>query len=353
MDASSLPANFASTANALEELSFSAKDTLLVVDDFAPTGGVGDNALHGIAERLFRASGNHQGRSRMGGRGQLRASRPPRTLLLATGEEVPRGHSLRARLLIVELKRGEVDRATLNRCQRAGEDGRLAVAMGGYLAWIACRYEELQGRLHKRVCELRSLAHDDSSPIHARLPVTLAELQTGWEIGLQFASDIGAISSREQAQLERRGRTALAELAVLQAPHHQVSDPALRFLSLLQVALADGHAHVADRLGRTPDSPKYWGWRQAGQVWAPQGTCIGWLKEGDLFLEPAGSYQVAQRTAGAERLSIGAQTLRRRLREHGLLASVDVGRERLLVRRTLEGAPREVLHLKASDLVPG
>jgi hypothetical protein len=88
-------------------------------------------------------------------------------------------------------------------------------------------------------------------------------------------------------------------------------------------------------------------------VWAPQGTCIGWLKEGDLFLEPAGSYQVAQRTAGAERLSIGAQTLRRRLRERGLLASVDVGREMLLVRRTLEGAPREVLHLKASDLVPG
>jgi hypothetical protein len=41
------------------------------------------------------------------------------------------------------------------------------------------------------------------------------------------------------------------------------------------------------------------------------------------------------------------------LREHGLLASVDVGREMLLVRRTLEGAPREVLHLKASDLVPG
>jgi hypothetical protein len=35
------------------------------------------------------------------------------------------------------------------------------------------------------------------------------------------------------------------------------------------------------------------------------------------------------------------------------LASVDVGREMLLVRRTLEGVPREVLHLKASDLVPG
>jgi len=104
----------------------------MVVDDFAPTGGVGDNAPHGIAERLFRAVGKHQGRSRMGGRGQLRSPRPPRALLLATGEEVPRGHSLRARLLIVELRPGDVDQAMLKRCQRnrarwtiGRRDGRL------------------------------------------------------------------------------------------------------------------------------------------------------------------------------------------------------------------------------------
>jgi hypothetical protein len=38
MGASHLPANFASTANALEEIAFAAKDALLVVDDFAPAG---------------------------------------------------------------------------------------------------------------------------------------------------------------------------------------------------------------------------------------------------------------------------------------------------------------------------
>ena len=42
MEASRLPANFASTGNALELLAFSAKDALLVVDDFAPQGGTGD-----------------------------------------------------------------------------------------------------------------------------------------------------------------------------------------------------------------------------------------------------------------------------------------------------------------------
>ena len=99
MDATHLPANFASTANALEELAFSAKDTLLVVDDFAPTGAGSDSALHGIAERLFRAAGNHQGRAEWAARG---VGAPPATTCTGAGdgEEVPRGHSLRARLLM-------------------------------------------------------------------------------------------------------------------------------------------------------------------------------------------------------------------------------------------------------------
>jgi hypothetical protein len=112
--------------------------------------------LQAIAERLFRAAGNHQGRSRMGGQGQLRAPRPPRALVLATGEEVPRGHSLRARLLIVEIGPGHVDRARLNQCQRAGQQGNLSAAMGAFLGWIASQYEELQWRLQTRARELRS-----------------------------------------------------------------------------------------------------------------------------------------------------------------------------------------------------
>jgi hypothetical protein len=60
---------------------------------------------------------------------------------------------------------------------------------------------------------------------------------------------------------------------------------------------------------------------------------------------------VAQEFAGAERLAVSEQGLRRALHARGLLASVDAGRQMVLVRRTLEGAPRQVLHLKASDLV--
>ena len=41
------------------------------------------------------------------------------------------------------------------------------------------------------------------------------------------------------------------------------------------------------------------------------------------------------------------QTLYRRMRESGMLASIDHGRQMVRVRRTLEGCTRQVLHLKA------
>jgi hypothetical protein len=255
-------------------------------------------------------------------------------------------------LLILDLNPGDVGQGVLSECQRLANEGLFAAAMGAYLVWITGRYEELQKRLRARVSELCSLAHNGSIPVHARLPTTLAELRSGWEIWLQFALDVGAISSTERDQLQRQGEKAFDELARLQAQYHRASDPALRFLTLLQAALAGGRAHVADRQGRVPECPEHWGWRRklSGTAWVPQGTRIGWLAATELFLKPAASYEVAQQIAGSERLPVSAQTLRHRLREHGLLASVDAGRQMLLVRRILEGIPTQVLHFKASDL---
>jgi len=233
MDAGSLPANFASTENALEGLAFHAKDALLVVDDFAPTGRHGDAELHGVAERLFRATGNQQGRSRLGGNGRLSAPRPPRALVLATGEKVPPVHSIRARLLVVELGPGEVNRATLSECQCAGQQGRLAESMGAFLSWIAGRYEERQQRLRARMLEIRS--RGSGRAIHARLPAALAELQSGWELFLEFAVEVGAIGRAEQEELAERSQRAFAKLCALQATYQQAGDPALHFVALFQL----------------------------------------------------------------------------------------------------------------------
>jgi hypothetical protein len=271
--------------------------------------------------------------------------------VLATGETVPRGQSLRARLLIVELRPAEVDRLLLSRCQSAARSGQLSTAMAAYLSWMAERYEDLQRRFETRVRELRSRSLPYAS--HARLPAVLAELNGAWEIWLQFALEAGAIGSGEQVKLADRMSRALDELAAQQAPYQTANDPALRFVALLKAALAGGRANVAERQGGAPEAASLWGWRckPSGRKWQPCGARIGWVAGSDLYLDSSAGYQVAQQAAGMEQLAVSEQTLRHRLHGHGLLVTTDMGRQTLLVRKTLEGGTRHVLHLRASDLV--
>ena len=51
-------------------------------------------------------------------------------------------------------------------------------------------------------------------------------------------------------------------------------------------------------------------------------------------------------------LSATPQTLRKRLKEKGLLVSVDHKRETFTVRRRLGGSSKEVLHLSRSIVLP-
>ena len=73
--------------------------------------------------------------------------------MLATGEEVPQGESIRARLLIIEVNAADVKHRRLSDCQWAGQEGRFAESMGAFVSWIAGRYEEVQhhrqGRLQR------------------------------------------------------------------------------------------------------------------------------------------------------------------------------------------------------------
>ncbi|MGE5620090.1 MAG: hypothetical protein ACM3US_12635 [Sphingomonadaceae bacterium] len=87
--------------------------------------------LNRDAERRFRGQGNQAGRRRMTADASLRQGKPPRGLLLSTGEDSPRGQSLRARLLILELDPGDIDWARVGICQSHAADGVYARSLAG------------------------------------------------------------------------------------------------------------------------------------------------------------------------------------------------------------------------------
>ncbi|HSL82533.1 MAG TPA: hypothetical protein VLF66_07125, partial [Thermoanaerobaculia bacterium] len=353
-NARALPGSWLSTGNSLEILAFSAKDALLVVDDFAPGGTRFDaQRQHREAARLLRAKGNQAGRGRLRPDGTSRPVKEPRALVLSTGEEVPAGHSIRARLFVLEVPVGGMDWEALTQCQADATGGLYAQAMAGYLRWLAQHYDEVQKRLDTRVPALRRQASSQGGQ-HRRTPAIVADLAFGMELFLDFARDAGAVDETEAGELWERTWQALGEAAGTQAEYLEAADSVARFLELLGSVLASGRAHVASLDGDAPGDPNVWGWRRdsAGSRWQPQGERVGWVYGEDLYLDPEASFRSAEQMTSVDGLGVTPRTLWKRLRERNLLASTDASRGRNLSRVTLQGARRKVIHLRASAVLP-
>jgi Domain of unknown function (DUF927) len=363
MDAEGLPAPWSSTGNAFEGLAFLAKDALLVIDDFCPTGAAADiHRSYRDADRVFRAGGNTSARQRMRPDGTLRPPRPPRGLIVSTGEDIPPGHSLRARVLVLEVPQDllQANKQAFTTCQAQARTGLYTQALAGFLQWVAPHYDAIQQSLPQDVAILRNTAAQAG---HLRTPGIVAQLGLGLQTFLAYASDIGALSSTEREALWQRGWTALNEAAVQQYTYQETEDEVTRFLTALAGALAAGDAHVAD--AKHPGEPcawPAWGWRQEisdsendlGQhrittTWRALGRCMGW-REGDrLYLDPEAAYSIADRFASTQKraLPLSAQTLWKRMHERGLLKR-DPSQDKNKVKRTIGGERKYVLDVAAT-----
>ena len=354
MDFGNLPADWTSTANYLESLAFAAKDALLTVDDLVPRGSrVDRDRQQRDTDRLLRGQANRSGRGRLRADSTPRPPRPPRGLILTTGEDLLRGESLSARVSVVEFRQGDVDVSALTACQADAAEGLYASAMAGYVRWLATRYAQILADLPSEVRDLRTALTRPG--MHPRTPDIVANLAVGLRCFIRFAQDVNALTREEAEALWERGWAALEEAAAAQAAHIGTAEPAGLFIRLLLAAITSGRAHLDGVNGGVPPNPAAWGWRDESGAWQPHGDLVGWLDGKDIYLQPNASFAVAAAVGRAtgEEITVSPYTLRRRLHERGLLAFVDVGREKLTVRRTLGGRRHDVLSLHADSLSRG
>jgi hypothetical protein len=348
-DASNLPANWSSTANALEALAFAAKDMPVTVDDFAPHGTTADVARqHKDADRLIRNVGNHASRGRLNADLSIRAPRPPRGLILTTGEDIPRGHSLQARQAIVEIAKGDIDPQALTTCQEHAAAGVYAASVAGFLAWVAPQYEAIQGELPQTVAALRSnLSSKRAGKGHRRTPTNMAQLLVGFLVFLRFAREVGAVNDAEALDYETRARKAVDLLGQEQERIMADADPVHIFVRLLRSCLSSGEAHARAPDGSFPPNPLDWGWRaqevgvgdHARDRWDPKGRCIGWVEGDHLYLDPDAAHVAVQQFAQGkgEGFPLSTRALGKRLGDAGLLVSTDQPNQRTTTRRVIEG----------------
>jgi hypothetical protein len=350
LDARHLPGSWSSTGNSLETLANLAAHAVLVADDFSPGGSQSDvSRAHREADRLIRAAGNHSARSRCRIDGTVRPPRPPQRTIVSTGEDVPRGMSLRARLLVLELSPGDLDWDRLTTCQRQAGDGLLASALSAYLVWLAPQYPAARAGLRAEVAALRAKIQNE--PAHRRTPDIVANLVTGWKWFLDFALDMGVIGQDERERMAKRVWTALLEAAGCQAESLLAAEPADRFVRLVVAVLASGRGHLlpgADWAGwAAPVHRGACGWKENTSTvgdkeqtgWVPQGHLIGWIDKDGVYLQPNAAYAETQGLAReqGEAIPLSDRSLWRRLQEKGHLATWDERRGRHLVRRRVGG----------------
>lgn len=356
-DARHLPASWSSTANALEDVMFRAKDMVVVIDDFVPAHAGEKAAMDAKADRVFRGAANGSARQRLKQDGTPRPERPPRCLPIATGEYLPSGYSAVARTLVTSISKGDIDKERLTRLQEDAATGRLASAMAGFLQWCAGQLDQLRGRLRNRVLQLRPSLQGRGW--HERTCTTVAELTATAEIVADFLVHAGALDGAEQQRFVSDLHETLVAVGDAQGQVHRDIDPVDQYLRLLGSALASGRAHLCSA-GSGDGAPQGnelragWTTSHAAVGWTPRGEQIGWLDENDnIYLLPNAADAVVQRLARDQGsgLVVGP-ALRKRLHERGKLASTEQrGQQtRLLVRKTICGTRHEVLHLTQTTL---
>ena len=321
-----LPNTWLSTAYQLLDLTFWAKDVLLVVDDYSPSTSHREaSRLEEKAHTFIRAIGNRSGRGRLAPDGTPKPQRRPRAMVASSGEHLPPGQSVQARLFILPVEPDSVDRVRLKACQ--GETDLYPHALSAYLLDIAPHYDDLVRSLPNEVIELRTKAQD--SELHSRLPEAIAVLFLGCRMGIEAAKRFGALTSSQAASLEAEAWAVLVEVAKEQGRVVQEENPVNRFFTILSELLRGGRMYLEGHATRQPENPQTWGWERdldGADLYQPKHGAerVGWVDRDALYLLPETTYRfvVEHCQRSGSYFPLSARALPRQLASLGFL---DVG----------------------------
>lgn len=349
MDARHLPCGWSSTANALEALCYRTKDTITVVDDFVPQGtSYNVKALQMKADNLIRAQGNGAGRSRLTDISNLQQTMYPRGIILSTGEDIPEGHSVRARMMIVEISPGTVDTKKLTEAQQSRD--KYNRFMSHFIQWLASTDHK------KHFNDAKTIFRERFQEIgHSRTPSIMADLATTALLIAEYAKHNHYYTDQIQAIVDK----AIEAITLAGNTQHEYldgTDPVTIFAEVIRQMLATGQGHIKTKNGGIPkDAPTY-GWQVQEHhgdmpTYSAHGIKVGWIDvaEDELYIDP--NLINAIKTRSNNRLSVTNQTLIKRLVESGIIARKDTARNRNTVRMVLEGHSTQVLVLRLSAIL--
>jgi hypothetical protein len=343
MDARHLPGSWSSTANALEAQAYYAASAPFTIDDFVPVGTSWQvRAYQTTADKIIRSQGNQSGRARLTDTSSLQTAYYPRGIILSTGEDTPEGHSVRARMMIMELSPGDVKPDLLSKCQAERKK------------YVGCIAE-----LVKDLCKTKRDITDRSEAIrnenievgHTRTPPMIGRLIAVAEAVLQWAWEKKYIDEKAFKKLFDKAKAAILKAGQNQQTYLETADPVEIFKAALRQVLGAHTGHIRTLNGGIPKNAAMLGWSEENNhsdfpTYKSHGPCIGWIdwNADEMYVEVNTGYNAIKKVAGQE-LAITKQTLFKRMADAGALVRKDEARQRNTVRITAEAHGRQVVVL--------
>lgn len=346
MDARHLPGSWSSTANAIEAQAFIAANAVYVLDDFVPNGTSSQQrSYQQNADKIIRAQGNQAGRARLTDTSALQTAMYPRGIIMSTGEDTPEGHSVRARMMILEMTPGDTKLKPLTDAQR--KRSRYPAVTAALVQHLAKNKVDLKDKINEFRDKNIELGH-------ARTPGMVGHLLAVIDYVLNWAASCGVdVGSCHDMAME-----AITRAAEKQKQYLESADPCDQFIQAIRQAMVINAAHVRTLNGGIPKGATQLGWTQLpgedGDLpnFKSNGPCMGWISwtNDEFLLEVNAGFAAVKKQLGTE-LSLTRQTMLKRLKDSGKLKRIDDQRQRNTVRVTAENHPRQVIVMSISEVL--
>jgi len=233
---------------------------------------------------MIRNYSNRTARGRLNSDMSERGRYDPRGMLLITAEEQTALESTLARLCIIEVTEGAIDRDKLSAIQRESE--KLPLAMASYIHWLRENMEEIKTTFPARFRELRERAANEG--FHKKLPEQAAFMGFTLQCVTSFFLEKSIITKDTAAALFAEGWDIFKLLSKQQQQRIEDDNPVQLFFEILSILLIQGQA----RLDCMPGFD--------GHSIGSSEQVIGWYDANCIYLMKAAAWHLVQRRCIAE-----------------------------------------------------
>lgn len=241
-----MPLSFRATFCGIEQVAFSAKDVLLVIDDYKPETMETDQEK--IMESILGLWGDRNSRIKMNSKGGLHQKYSARGLGMVTAERPPKfSQSRLARAMTVYTQEGSINFGKLKEIYAKKE--QLAFTMKHYIRWIITNEENIR----KTARELQNTysLKTEKLKLHPRIKQNIIVMMIGFTMWLDFLLENQIINSKKKEQLQNEAYSILQEVGINQENDVEDEDPAKVFFKAIgQLQIANKVYFVDYKTGR-------------------------------------------------------------------------------------------------------